>query len=77
MEESAEEMSHREEILRMYHAIKQALTIIGDVTMKTVSTPTPAPVNNDWIPTTSPAYGDAGGGFNMSNGYVISSIYIG
>jgi len=44
MEESAEEALKREETLRMYHACKEALRIIGDVSMATVSTPMPPPV---------------------------------
>uniref|UniRef100_U5EZL6 Dynamin n=1 Tax=Corethrella appendiculata TaxID=1370023 RepID=U5EZL6_9DIPT len=49
MEESAEEASKREEMLRMYHACKEALRIIGDVSMATFSTPVPPPVKNDWL----------------------------
>ncbi|KAM7349532.1 dynamin-1 shibire isoform 2-T2 [Cochliomyia hominivorax] len=50
MEESAEAASKREEMLRMYHACKDALRIIGDVSMATVSAPLPPPVKNDWLP---------------------------
>ncbi|XP_026324218.1 dynamin isoform X2 [Hyposmocoma kahamanoa] len=49
MEESPEEAQKREEMLRMYHACKEALHIIGDVSMATVSTPVPPPVKNDWL----------------------------
>ncbi|XP_014250967.1 dynamin isoform X3 [Cimex lectularius] len=49
MEESQEEALKREEMLRMYHACKEALRIIGDVSMATVSTPVPPPVKNDWL----------------------------
>uniref|UniRef100_A0A1L8DW16 Dynamin n=1 Tax=Nyssomyia neivai TaxID=330878 RepID=A0A1L8DW16_9DIPT len=49
MEESPEEASKREEMLRMYHACKESLRIIGDVSMATVSTPVPPPVKNDWL----------------------------
>ena len=49
MEESAEEAQHREEILRMYLAAKDALSIIGEVSSKTVATPVPPPVDDDWI----------------------------
>ncbi|CAO1408412.1 unnamed protein product [Diamesa tonsa] len=51
MEESQEEAVKREEMLRMYHACKEALRIIGDVSMATFSTPVPPPVKNDWLPT--------------------------
>jgi dynamin GTPase len=49
MEESVEEAQRREEILRMYHATKEALSIIGEVATTTVSTPVPPPVDDDWI----------------------------
>ncbi|KAF7997017.1 hypothetical protein HCN44_005294 [Aphidius gifuensis] len=49
MEESQEEAQKREEMLRMYHACKEALRIIGDVSMATVTTPVPPPVKNDWL----------------------------
>jgi dynamin GTPase len=47
MEESAEEAQRREEILRMYHATKEALNIIGDVSTNTVTTPMPPPVTTE------------------------------
>lgn len=49
MEESPEEALKREEMLKMYHACKEALRIIGDVSMATVTTPVPPPVKNDWL----------------------------
>ncbi|KAJ8898472.1 hypothetical protein PR048_003832 [Dryococelus australis] len=49
MEESPEEALKREEMLRMYHACKESLRIIGDVSMATVTTPVPPPVKNDWL----------------------------
>ncbi|XP_049821522.1 dynamin isoform X3 [Aethina tumida] len=49
MEEAPEEAQKREEMLRMYHACKESLHIIGDVSMATVSTPVPPPVKNDWL----------------------------
>ena len=56
MEESAEEAQRREELLRMYHATKEALQIIGDVSTSTVSTPMPPPVDSDWLkPASTPA----------------------
>ncbi|UXI19473.1 hamartin [Sarcoptes scabiei] len=48
MEESPEEERKREEMLRMYHACKQALQIIGDVSMQTCYQPAPPPVKDDW-----------------------------
>ncbi|XP_023931417.1 dynamin-1 isoform X2 [Lingula anatina] len=51
MEESAEEAQKREEMLKMYHALREALNIMSEVSMKTVQTPTPPPVNDDWLKT--------------------------
>ncbi|XP_071948137.1 dynamin-1-like isoform X2 [Antedon mediterranea] len=47
MEESADEANRREEMIRMYHATKDALKIIGDISMKTKATPMPPRVDND------------------------------
>lgn len=58
MEESADQAQRRDEMLRMYHALKEALTIIGDISANTISTPVPPPVNNTWIPESR--YRDAG-----------------
>ncbi|XP_051570856.1 dynamin-2 isoform X3 [Myxocyprinus asiaticus] len=55
MEESADQAQRRDEMLRMYHAIKEALSIIGDISTSTISTPVPPPVNDSWMPDTSPA----------------------
>jgi dynamin GTPase len=49
MEESAEEATKREEMLKMYHATKDALNIISDVSSNTTSVPVPPPVNDDWL----------------------------
>uniref|UniRef100_A0A9J8CPZ6 dynamin GTPase n=1 Tax=Cyprinus carpio carpio TaxID=630221 RepID=A0A9J8CPZ6_CYPCA len=49
MEESAEQAQHREEMLRMYHALKEALNIIGDISTTTVSTAMPPPVDDSWL----------------------------
>ncbi|CAN9505617.1 unnamed protein product [Ophioblennius macclurei] len=57
MEESADQAQRRDEMLRMYHALKEALHIIGDITTSTVSTPVPPPVNDNWIPEASPTPG--------------------
>lgn len=50
MEESPEAAQKREEMLRMYHACKEALRIIGDVSMATVGAPMPPPVKSEWLP---------------------------
>ncbi|KAG7314881.1 hypothetical protein KOW79_022184 [Hemibagrus wyckioides] len=49
MEESAEQAQHRDEMLRMYHALKEALSIIGDISTSTVSTALPPPVDDSWL----------------------------
>ncbi|XP_047220933.1 dynamin-2-like isoform X2 [Girardinichthys multiradiatus] len=49
MEESVEQAQRRDEMLRMYHALKEALVIIGDISTTTVSTPMPPPVDDTWI----------------------------
>ncbi|KAM6904560.1 dynamin-2 isoform 2-T2 [Xenentodon cancila] len=54
MEESADQAQRRDEMLRMYHALKEALHIIGDISANTISTPVPPPVNNTWIQEVSP-----------------------
>uniref|UniRef100_A0A671P0B5 dynamin GTPase n=1 Tax=Sinocyclocheilus anshuiensis TaxID=1608454 RepID=A0A671P0B5_9TELE len=45
MEESAEQAQRRDEMLRMYHALKEALHIIGDISTSTVSVPVPPPAS--------------------------------
>ncbi|XP_056143367.1 dynamin-3 isoform X2 [Lampris incognitus] len=54
MEESADQAQRRDEMLRMYHALKEALHIIGDISTTTISTPVPPPVNDTWIQEASP-----------------------
>uniref|UniRef100_A0A3B4F7B1 Interferon-induced GTP-binding protein Mx n=1 Tax=Pundamilia nyererei TaxID=303518 RepID=A0A3B4F7B1_9CICH len=49
MEESAEQAQRRDEMLRMYHALKEALVLIGDISTTTISTPVPPPVDDTWI----------------------------
>ncbi len=45
MEESADEAIKREEMLRQYHACKEAMKIIGDVSMATLNGPAPQSVS--------------------------------
>ncbi|XP_047428109.1 dynamin-3 isoform X2 [Mugil cephalus] len=54
MEESADQAQRRDEMLRMYHALKEALHIIGDISATTISTPVPPPVNDTWMQEASP-----------------------
>ncbi|MBN3323250.1 DYN3 protein, partial [Atractosteus spatula] len=49
MEESADQAQRRDEMLRMYHALKEALSIIGDISTTTVSVPVPPPVDDGWM----------------------------
>lgn len=49
MTESADEALKRDEMIHMYEACKEALGIIGDISMSTVSTSLPPPVKNDWL----------------------------
>ncbi|XP_075310165.1 dynamin-2 isoform X3 [Odontesthes bonariensis] len=54
MEESADQAQRRDEMLRMYHALKEALHIIGDISTSTISTPVPPPVHDTWMQEASP-----------------------
>lgn len=65
MEESADEAIKREEMLRQYHACKEALQIIGDVSVATVSTAAPPPIRPD---TYSSGGGSSYGGGSSSYG---------
>ncbi|KAG7269004.1 hypothetical protein CRUP_033496 [Coryphaenoides rupestris] len=43
---------HRDEMLRMYHALREALHIIGDISTSTVTTAMPPPVDDSWLQVT-------------------------
>ena len=45
MKESDAEIARREEMLRMFHSLKEALRIIGDIDASTVSTALPPPID--------------------------------
>uniref|UniRef100_A0A673GEC0 dynamin GTPase n=1 Tax=Sinocyclocheilus rhinocerous TaxID=307959 RepID=A0A673GEC0_9TELE len=49
MEESADQAQRRDEMLRMYHALREALNIIGDISTTTISTSLPPPVDDSWL----------------------------
>ena len=49
MEESNSEAERREELIRMYTSLKEALKIIGDINVSTVAQNAPPPVDNSWI----------------------------
>uniref|UniRef100_A0A4W3JRB2 dynamin GTPase n=1 Tax=Callorhinchus milii TaxID=7868 RepID=A0A4W3JRB2_CALMI len=55
MEESPEQTQRRDETLRMYHAIKEALNIIGDINTNTVTVPLPPPVDDSWLQSPPPS----------------------
>nr|CAH8841844.1 unnamed protein product [Trichobilharzia regenti] len=56
MSESLVVQQKRDEMVRVYDAMKEALNIISEVSMSTVSTPIPPPVNDEWL------QGDSSGG---------------
>lgn len=49
MEESVDQAQRRDDMLRMYHALKESLKIIGDISTTTVSVPAPPPVDDTWM----------------------------
>lgn len=49
MDESPEQKQHREEVLRKHSALKEALTVIGEISSSTFTTPLPPPVDSSWI----------------------------
>ncbi|XP_055087607.1 dynamin-1a [Periophthalmus magnuspinnatus] len=49
MEESQEQAQHRDEMLRLYFALKEGLSIIGDISTSTVTTAMPPPVDDSWL----------------------------
>ncbi|KPP68830.1 dynamin-3-like [Scleropages formosus] len=49
MDESPEQARRRDEVLRTHHALKEALSIIGDIATSTISTPLPPPVDSSWL----------------------------
>uniref|UniRef100_A0A3P8QUX2 Dynamin-2 n=1 Tax=Astatotilapia calliptera TaxID=8154 RepID=A0A3P8QUX2_ASTCA len=55
MEESADQAQRRDEMLRMYHALKEALVIIGDISANTISTPVPPTPTSSQPPSRPPA----------------------
>ncbi|XP_019202637.1 dynamin-1 isoform X1 [Oreochromis niloticus] len=52
MEESQEQAQHRDEMLRMYHALREGLSIIGDISTSTITTAMPPPVDDSWLQVT-------------------------
>merc|ERR1719300_1054302 len=55
MEESADEALRREEMLRMYHACKEALKIIGDISTATINSAPSSSVRTDWSGLSAPS----------------------
>ncbi|XP_035997320.1 dynamin-3 isoform X2 [Fundulus heteroclitus] len=49
MDESPQQKQHREEVLRKHSALKEALTVIGEISTSTFTTPLPPPVDSSWI----------------------------
>ncbi|KAM9848253.1 dynamin 3a [Aulostomus maculatus] len=56
MDESPEQQQHREEVLRKHAALKEALTVIGEISTSTCSTPLPPPVDSSWIQSSGPTH---------------------
>uniref|UniRef100_A0A3Q3ID99 Interferon-induced GTP-binding protein Mx n=1 Tax=Monopterus albus TaxID=43700 RepID=A0A3Q3ID99_MONAL len=52
MEESQEQAQHRDEMLKMYHALREGLNIIGDISTTTITTAVPPPVDDSWLQVT-------------------------
>ena len=61
MQESDAEIARREEMLRMFHSLKEALRIIGDIDATTMTTALPPPVDTGDLDLTdaykAPRYG--------------------
>ncbi|GCB62738.1 hypothetical protein scyTo_0014538, partial [Scyliorhinus torazame] len=49
MKESPEQAQRRDETLRTYNAIREALNIIGDINTNTITVPLPPPVDDSWL----------------------------
>uniref|UniRef100_UPI0037E76C76 dynamin 3a isoform X1 n=1 Tax=Semicossyphus pulcher TaxID=241346 RepID=UPI0037E76C76 len=49
MDESPEQQQHREEVLCKHTALKEALSVIGQISTSTCTTPLPPPVDSSWI----------------------------
>uniref|UniRef100_A0A8C8DTE5 Interferon-induced GTP-binding protein Mx n=1 Tax=Oryzias sinensis TaxID=183150 RepID=A0A8C8DTE5_9TELE len=49
MDESQEQSQRRDEVLRTHQALKEALSIIGDISTSTISVPLPPPVDTSWM----------------------------
>ncbi|XP_074524184.1 dynamin 3a isoform X2 [Halichoeres trimaculatus] len=49
MDESEEQQQHRHQVLCKHAALKEALSVIGQISTSTCSTPLPPPVDSSWI----------------------------
>lgn len=56
MDESPEQVQHREEVLRKHSALKEALSVIGEISTATCTTPVPPPVDSSWVLPSSPSH---------------------
>ncbi|XP_055020540.1 dynamin 3a isoform X2 [Boleophthalmus pectinirostris] len=54
MDESPEQQQHREDVLRKHTALKEALSVIGEISTATCTTPLPPPVDSSWVLPRSP-----------------------
>uniref|UniRef100_A0A8D3B4U6 Interferon-induced GTP-binding protein Mx n=1 Tax=Scophthalmus maximus TaxID=52904 RepID=A0A8D3B4U6_SCOMX len=51
-EPSLSQAQHRDDMLRMYHALREGLNIIGDISTTTITTAMPPPVDDSWLQVT-------------------------
>ncbi|XP_072294369.1 dynamin 3a isoform X2 [Eucyclogobius newberryi] len=54
MDESPEQQQHREDVLQKHTALKEALSVIGEISTATCTTALPPPVNSSWALPSSP-----------------------
>ncbi|XP_055077134.1 dynamin 3a isoform X2 [Periophthalmus magnuspinnatus] len=54
MDESPKQQQHREDVLRKHTALKEALSVIGEISTATCTTPLPPPVDSSWVLPCSP-----------------------
>ncbi|CAL1592908.1 unnamed protein product [Knipowitschia caucasica] len=49
MEESAQQQQHREHVLQTHAALKEALSVIAEISTATCTTPLPPPIDSSWV----------------------------
>ena len=61
MEESPQEARRREDLLKAYNSVREALNIIGEININTSYVSLPPPVKNDWKPPPSTSSNNTNG----------------